>query len=97
MPKPIEQPRPHQSNAIRKYRLLLRLHQKDLALRVGATQAQVSGWENGVVMPDLSKAIEIAVVLAQPVERVFFDHYSRAADLLDERGTAPGRPKELNV
>ncbi len=77
-------------NALRKYRLILGLHQKDLGLRVGATQGQVSAWENGVIIPDLKKAIEIAVVLGRPVEHVFFDFYLRATDALAERGHRPG-------
>ena len=77
-------------NAIRKYRLLLGLHQRELGLRLGASQGQVSAWENGVIIPDLGKAIEIAVALGRPVEHLFFDHYLAATDLAIERGVRPG-------
>ncbi len=81
-------------NAIRKYRLLLDLHQRELGERLGATQGQVSAWENGAQIPDLGRAIEIALALGESVERVFFDHYVAAGDLLAERGTKPGASRE---
>lgn len=76
-------------NAIRKYRLLAGLHQRELGRRVGATQSQVSAWESGSTVPDLERAIGISVALSCPVEKVFFDHYVRAGDALAERGAKP--------
>jgi transcriptional regulator with XRE-family HTH domain len=78
-------------NAIRTYRLLLGLHQWQLGERLGATQSQVSAWENGDIVPDLNKAIEIAVTLGRPVEHLFFDHYLAATDRAVERQVRPGQ------
>lgn len=77
-------------NAIRKLRLLRGLHQRELGARLGATQSQVSAWENGEQVPELGRAMEIALVLGESVERVFFDHYISAGDALAALGTKPG-------
>lgn len=54
------------------------LLQRDLALRVGCTQSDLSAYETGRVLPDLPRAMEIASALGVTVEAVFFGEVEAA-------------------
>ena len=65
-------------NTIRSHRLAKGWRQSDLAARAACTQSDVSAYERGEVVPELSKALDLAVALGRRLEDVFFGHFEAA-------------------
>lgn len=69
---------PRSLNSIRSLRLRKPWKQSDLAMRSGCTQSDISAYERGDVVPELAKALDIAVALGRRIEDVFFGHFEAA-------------------
>ncbi|MDP2314896.1 MAG: helix-turn-helix transcriptional regulator [Pseudomonadota bacterium] len=80
-------PVPRSLNAIRSFRLAKSppLLQRELAMRVGSTQADISAYELGRVVPDLPKALDIANALGRRVEEVFFELFEGSCERVGAR------------
>ncbi len=73
---------PYHPNAMRALRLRHAppLRQQDLADRLGLTKTMICRYERGRSLPSLPRALEIAIALRTPVERVFFGLFEAAGD-----------------
>lgn len=70
------------------------LKQRDLAVMIGVETTLISKYERGAAVPSLPRAMEIAIALRTPVERVFFGLFETAGDGVTATACRPGDTRD---
>lgn len=70
MKKSNEKEKSHIGETIKKYRVLRNMRQKDLSIKTGITQNNISRYENGKVNPSIGSVLKIAEALDIPINEI---------------------------
>lgn len=76
-------PVPRYLNAIRTFRQLRGLKQRELGDLIGVPQTEISAYERGEVLPTLPRAFVISAALGRRVEEVFFELFEESLANVD--------------